>query len=495
VELDDVLRVHGNPLEFYKYCKINDATKMAVIAMELWPHLKYLTRVFEDNRLVIVLKSKQIGVSYILAFYALWKVLTCKAFNCLILSAGEKEASGLLDKCKFAYTKLPEVLKQLNPYEKWTESEISFPKNGSRIVALPSTKTAGIGSTASLVIIDEWDFHPYPEHDFATAEPTASAGGQIIGVSTPNGDVPGSFFKEMYVQADNGQNSFVPVFLPWYVRPERDNKWYEEETKSYIGREWQFKWNYPTTSQEALSPLLGRTFFNQNPQNGITLEQVLAGCREQIKPDWQSIDKDLIPYDDCIYLFSNWRPGVLYVAGSDVSEGRGGDYQALIILGKQGASSEVVGVIHTNRVQTDVYSWLIEKVCKLFKYPLLAVERNSIGLACINELQNLSYPSLYCADEKQLVPGWRTGKDTRGQALVELAAGFASGEIHTYFKPMALQMFNFQKTDRGRVEAVNDHDDLVMAASIAFQLAKKGRSPLRGKMKQTVVARRTPGMR
>jgi hypothetical protein len=485
-------------LEFYRYCQINDSAKKAVIPMELWPHVKYLTRCFEDNQQVIVLKSKQIGVSYTLAFYALWKVLTQKAFNVLILSAGEKEASMLLDKCKFAYTHLPVELQKLNPYEKWTESEISFPKNGSKIVALPSTKTAGIGSTASLVIIDEWDFHPYPEHDFATAEPTASAGGQIIGVSTPNGDLPGSFFKTMFTQAENGENSFKPVFLGWFVRPDRNQNWFIQEQKSYVGREWQFKWNYPSTAQEALSPLLGRTFFNQNPNNGITLQQILESVKEPVTPDWKSLDMELMPYADCISIYAPWRPGTLYVAGSDVAEGRGGDFQATVLLGKQGGTSEVMAVIHSNRVQTDTYAWLIEKVCKLYKYPLLAVEKNSIGLACINKLQELNYPKLYYADDKQEVAGWYTvgkGANKRETVLVECAVAFASGELITHHKPMVLQMFNFQKTDKGRVEAVNDHDDLVMATSIAYQLAKKGYSPTHMKHRPLVVERSTAGVR
>jgi hypothetical protein len=61
---------------------------------------------------------------------------------------------------------------------------------------------------------------------------------------------------------------------------------------------------------------------------------------------------------------------------------------------------------------------------------------------------------------------------------------------------MVLQMFNFQRSPNGKVEAMGDHDDLVMATSIAYQLAKKapGVTLLRRKQLQHATDRRTGGM-
>lgn len=487
-ELDELLKIAGNPLEFFRLCKINDASKLAVVDFIPWPHIVRMTRAFEKERYVIVLKSKQIGISYLLAFYALWKAMTNKAFKCLVLSAGEKESVLLLDKCKFAYQNLPDWIKAVVPagpnIGKWTETEISFPSLGSSILALPSTETPGIGSTASLVIMDEWDFHKYPESDYATAEAAASNNGQIIGVSTRNPDAPpDSFFVEQFKQARRGENNFYAEFLPWSVRPDRSLEWYETERKNYIGREWYFEKNFPNTEQHALSPLTSRSFFNTNKTIGITLEDLLNGCVAPVETR-----------EGIVHIYQKWRNGVTYIAGADVAVGQGGDYQACVILGKSGTSAEVVALIHSNTLSIELYAGMIHDLCAEYKFPHLAVERNAVGIAAINALMSIPYPKLYYEKSDQV--GWTTKATTREIYLREMAQAFATGQLITRYKPMVTQMFNFQRSPNGKVEAMGDHDDLVMACCIAYQLCRKAPTTtlFRKKTTQLVVPRRTGGM-
>ncbi len=484
IPLDELVwaDIVGNPAEFMRFCKINDASKMAIVDFEFWPHLITLLRAFEEHLQVIVLKSKQIGVSYILAFYALWKALTNRAFNCLVISAGEKEAAQLLDKCKFAYQNLPDMFKA--KVGKWSETEITFSELGSKIMALPSTETPGLGSTASLVIMDEWDFHRYPESDFSTAEPTISAGGKLIGVSTVDKSKPDSLFKELYKQAKEGLNQFFPVFLPWDSRPDRGKEWYEVEKTHYIGREYLFDENYPATEQQALSPLSSLSLFNTNPSGGFTLEDVLNGCREPSQ----------ILNNFC-HIYAKWRPGVLYVAGADVASGTGGDYQSCVVLGKENSVAEVVAVIHTNNIGPDQFGYYIDNLCKDYKNPLLAVEYNSMGIATINELVRLGYKNLFYNDKMRLRPGWVTTKYNRDTSLIELAIATAKGQFITRFKPMVLEMFNFQRgKNSDKAEAVGGHDDLVMASMIAWQMCKNKTAPMAVDRRPQLGKRRTGGM-
>lgn len=470
-----------NPFKFFSYCKINDANKNAVVDFEPWAHLKKIVSAIETDKLLVILKSRQVGISFILAFYALFKALTTQADTTLILSAGEKESQLLLAKSKFAYANLPKWLQI--PYGKWTETEITFPSLGSQVLALPSTQKAGIGFTASRVLIDEWDYHPYPDSDFAAAEPTASAGGQILGASTINPDSPpDSFFKELYKQARRGENNFTPIFLPWSIRPGRDVEWFENEKKNYVGRMWFFEKNYPVTEQQALSPLSARSFFNTNKTIGVTLEDLMNGCTEPIET-----------IENCVYVYQKWRNGVSYVAGADVSEGVGQDYQALIILGKSGMVSDIVAIIHSKYLSIEAFVDLIYRTCKDYNFPLLAVERNAIGIAAVNSLQSIPYPRMYYEKDDRV--GWTTKPNTREIYLRELAEGLAKGTTMTRFKPMVMQMFNFQKTEN-KVRAVGDHDDLVMAYSIAYQLALKAPNmTLSGVKKfQRIIPRKTTGI-
>ena len=56
-----------DPIKFFEYVKILDATTNQIIKYEMWPHLvEFIKAIFKYPQ-VIVLKSKQIGVSWTLA--------------------------------------------------------------------------------------------------------------------------------------------------------------------------------------------------------------------------------------------------------------------------------------------------------------------------------------------------------------------------------------------------------------------------------------------
>jgi hypothetical protein len=50
----------------------------------------------------------------------------------------------------------------------------------------------------------------------------ATGGGAIV-LSTPYGT--GNWFHKTWVSAENAENDFLPIKLPWYVHPERDEAW------------------------------------------------------------------------------------------------------------------------------------------------------------------------------------------------------------------------------------------------------------------------------
>ena len=66
------------------------------------------------------------------------------------------------------------------------------------------------------------------EETFAAAQQTLATGGQAMLLSTPNG-MGNNFFYKTWVKAELGENSFVPVKLPWQVHPERDQAWRDKQ--------------------------------------------------------------------------------------------------------------------------------------------------------------------------------------------------------------------------------------------------------------------------
>ena len=201
-ELEDYIvqlaKIKGNPRYFYQFVKISDPNR-GTLTFVLWLHLIELIDSFAKHKLHIVLKARQIGLSWLIAAYALWVALTQPNARILLISKGERESFQLLAKCKFIYKHLPDWLQFPLSYD--SASMLGFKQLESTIVALPSTEAAGRGEASTLVIYDEWDYHEFAEKNFAAIKPTIVAGGQLIGVSTVDKEVPDSFFKQVFKEA------------------------------------------------------------------------------------------------------------------------------------------------------------------------------------------------------------------------------------------------------------------------------------------------------
>ena len=153
--------------------------------METWPHILEMCEVFKQERLIVWLKSRQIGASWLLAAYDLWTALFQEGANVLLFSQGEPEAQDKLSKCRLIHAHLPPELQV--PVGVDNRSELTFPQMDSSIRALPSTPKAGRSSTGTLVDMDEADFHEYFEANYNAVKPILDDNqGQLILTSTSN---------------------------------------------------------------------------------------------------------------------------------------------------------------------------------------------------------------------------------------------------------------------------------------------------------------------
>ena len=233
------------------------------IPFEMWDHLPRMLQVWSEHRLTIVLKSRQIGISWLLAAYALCVAREQYGANVLMLSMGEDEAADLLDKARFIESRLPPRFRARKGRD--NRSELEFPESRSRIVALPATKDAGRGQTATLVVLDEYASHAYAEESFLSIKPTIDAGGRMLVVSTAKGY--GGAFADLWDAAGGmaitksegafwepkdkmpGPNGYYPVFVDWTADPRRDQAWYDaKKSETPPGKMAQ---EYPSNPEEA----------------------------------------------------------------------------------------------------------------------------------------------------------------------------------------------------------------------------------------------------
>lgn len=457
------------------YACISDPI-LGKIPFKLWPvHLDILEIILSNKRIVI-LKARQVGVSWLMAGYALWRASFYDGANVLMLSKREDEARSLLDKSFYIYQNLPLFLRKR--LFKKNESVFLFSDAGtpgvasSGIKAFPSTEDAGRSEAASDVIADEWAFHPYADVNYGAYKPTIDAGGRLIGISTANG--VGNFFHRTYIGAKEpaevwtprnpvGRNGFVPLFIPWFARPGRDNLWYSTQVQEFQESPHLLAQEYPGNDLDAFISS-GNTFFNKD-----RIHQWMMFCKPPIDHRLGGIVK--------IWRYPAY--GEHYVMGADCAEGRGRDLSGAAIYHFR--TMEHVADIHGD-LQPDQFADLIYNLATEYNNAFINPERNSVGLGIILDLvKKYQYKNILRYHplqqdirlagriEKSEDWGWPTNKITRPVVLKDLGAAISAGTITSYDKSFWEECLTFVN-DKGKVEAAQGcRDDRVFKHALAIQ--------------------------
>jgi hypothetical protein len=220
---------------------------VAVIPFHLWASQAKLLADLAVRKLVIILKARQLGISWLVCAYVLWLCLFRPGRVVLLLSKGDLEAQELTRRVRVMYERLPEWMRNREPLVKDNTSELGW-SNGSRVQSLAATRGAGRSFTASVVILDEMAFMQWGESVYTAVKPTIDAGGQLFIVSTANGDA--GFFHKLWEDAVKGFNSFLAVFLSWRDRPGRDDAWRAKVEAEALTSALDLQ-EYPATPEEA----------------------------------------------------------------------------------------------------------------------------------------------------------------------------------------------------------------------------------------------------
>lgn len=149
----------------------------------------------------LILKSRQMGISWTIAGFALWLLLFSHEKLILFISSSEVHAKALLKKVKYLYANLPKSYKTLKE-ENICSLEILNPAIGTEIRSLTSGTTSGRGEAAYYVFIDEFAHIQHDEEVFNSVAFSTIHEGYICGVSTPRG--MGNVFAELYHDEKNG---------------------------------------------------------------------------------------------------------------------------------------------------------------------------------------------------------------------------------------------------------------------------------------------------
>lgn len=456
-QMDEVTKCFVSPHYFItNYVKILDPQEGKWIPFDLWDAQEETLNTIALNKLVVILKARQIGLSWLVLGYALWLMLFRPIASILLFSKRDTEAVALLDeRLKGMFKELPDFLRygiyaiESNDHN-WRLS------NGSVARAFPAT-SGGDSYTATLVVIDEADLVPNLGTMIAGAKPTIDAGGQMVMLSRSNKDEPQSDFKKTYKAAKLPGSAWVAVFLPWHVRPARTIEWYatiKAEVKQRTGSLDELWEQYPATDTEALA---ARTLSKRIPPEW--LEQVYK-ARDPLHPT-----KDFPPIEG-LKVYVTPQPRRRYVVGLDSAEGNvHSDDSAFVVLDVD-SGEEVCSYL--GKVEPDTLMDYGTQVARWYNRAYLMPEINNSGYAMITWFKDnapfvMRKRLLYVEGNNK--GGWRTNKTNKAAMYSDVAADCRDEGTIIHSFELWEQLASIEASTLSA--PAGQHDDYAMAYAVA----------------------------
>jgi len=347
-QIQEYIKCAKDPLYFIEsYCKIVTLDH-GLQPFKLYECQKNKVKVIHENRKVILMEGRQQGKTTTSAAYILWYTLFQESKTVAILANKASAAREVLYRYQLMYENLPIWLQQ--GVSTWNKGDIAL-ENGS-IVFTAATSRAGIrGKSVNLLYVDETAIIPnnLAEEFFTAVYPTISAGEttKILLSSTPLGY---NHFWKFWNDAQNDRNGFVPLFIPYWEIPGRDEKWAEEQRR-----------------------LLGELRFNQEVLCnflGSSLTLIAADTIAQLSPDQPIYSKDGLD------VYEKAEKNRTYVIVADTSKGVEGDYSAFQIIDVTDMPYKQVGKYRDNKISPLLYPSVIYKLAKEFNDAYVLVEIN-----------------------------------------------------------------------------------------------------------------------
>lgn len=453
----EYIKCAKDPVYFMKkYCYIQHPTRGRIL-FNLYVFQEKVLHLFRDNQYIITLKSRQLGISTLAAGYSLWLMIFHKDKNVLALATTQATARNLVTKVQFMYDQLPKWLRL--KHEEYNKLSLRL-TNGSRIKAVSSNSDAARSEAVSLLLIDEAAFIDNIEETFTAAQQTLATGGQCLALSTPNG--VGNWFHHTWVKAETKENSFLPIKLPWYVHPERDQSWREQQDADLGPR---------MAAQECDCDYLssGDTVFEPDDMSYYEVSEIIDPAERR------GVDGNL-------WLWESPDFSKSYMVVADVARGDGQDYSAFHIIDIDNAAQ--VGE-YKGKVSPKDFGNILVGIASEYNDALLVVENANIGWATIEQILEREYRNLYFSSKNEnetvesymnkfendkLVPGFTMSLKTRPLVIAKMTEYLRERSVKIRSKRLLEEMRVFVWKN-GKAQAQTGYnDDVVMSFAIALYI-------------------------
>tara|TARA_R110000824_G_scaffold5670_9_gene26105 strand:+ start:37232 stop:38806 length:1575 start_codon:yes stop_codon:yes gene_type:complete len=450
--LKEVVKAGKDPDYFINnYAKISHPMR-GLIPFKTYDFQSGLIDSFNEHRFTVILKARQLGISTITAAYIAWMMMFHRDKNILVIATKFSTASNLVKKVKSIIKYLPEWLRISNiEVDNRTSFELT---NGSQIKASSTSGDAGRSEALSLLVIDEAAHVEGLDELWTGLYPTLSTGGRCIALSTPNG--VGNWFHQAYVNAEEEKNDFFPIRIPWDMHPDRDQEWFDKETKNMSRRQ-------IAQELECNFNMSGETVFHPDDMKRIVVDL----CEPKYRTG----------FDRNFWIWEEYSSEFTYLLSADVARGDGADYSTFHIFKIE--TMEIIGE-YKGKITPDLFSNLLYDTGNEYGSCMVAVENNSVGFAVIEKLKDRGYPNIYYSYKSSheyvdpligeyksnAVAGFTTSLKSRPLIIAKMEEFIRNKLVKIYSKRLYNEMETFV-WHSGKPQAMKKYnDDLIMACAI-----------------------------
>jgi hypothetical protein len=419
-----------------------------IIKFNPYPYQSSLVQSIESNKLTIVGKSRQLGISETICNFFLFRACVDRGVLAVVLSIGQRETVDLAKRVRFA-------LESLKPYGVKTTTDTVTDlqiENGGRILFRPSNENSTRGLPAvTHALIDEAAFVNNVDLLYQAMIPATSTviDPKIILVSTPNG-IDGFFLNmlsggtvDIESKCNEIRNQDISPYQQW--NENRTNRvlihW---RAHPYFGSETRYLERIAEETQmpsEKISQEYDLSFSDRN--EAVFSSSLVRSCLIDPLPPL-------------------YNPNFKYYIGVDGST-QGSDYTVALVL-EYNSSTKTYTIIDMYRQQKLSVDLDVYNICQLIdKYNPVSVgiETNGIGQIFSEQLNKEKGNSK--------LNGINVTQDNKIALIDRLYLALERKAILIPRKnPVDRELIGFKRIGKQLKASSGGHDDCVMALAFAL---------------------------
>ena len=456
---------------------------------------------------LIILKARQMGISTLTGAIFSTRTLMEPNTKTAILTHASDSTKSIFQMYQRFMNFIPEEIRPERIRDNVRELTLDNKEGtglGSSISCMTAaTETVGAGQTINRLHLSEFGlWQGDADMMFTTLMATVpNAKNSIVIIeSTARGY---NHFKRHWDKAVNGESNFTPIFIPWWQYPDYKEEydgfklsdeekrmqkeynltyeqvaWYRDTLNSVCNGDLnKMHQEYPSSPEEAFVST-GNTFFDQQ----IVVERLkqlkepifIGEIDYKIDPISRNVTKyDLVKKDmGYLRMYKKIDTTHRYVIGIDTA-GEGSDYSVAQVI--DAISGEQVATLATDTYNGKIFRYLCYCLGNYFNNAFMIPEVN-FDPRFAEDLIDMGYENIYIRERmdtftQALVQtyGYKTTTITRPYSL-DLLKDVVRDAIYLINDRATLtEMLTFIKDKNGKpVAEVGEHDDRVMALSIAY---------------------------